>query len=359
MKSYRLRSGTTFLEFMVTLPTAAVLIGVMGLSVTVMMRSKSQDDGMYRSAYDIVTANGQIASDLESATSLVSSSTTHAEIVVPDRNGDGLPEQIRYEWGGATGANANKLLWKYNSEPLSTLFDGIGGFSLQTSATTAASSVPNHLLSDVAILKSLDALPGAVYKETIINSSNAIGEYFIPSVSNSALWDLGSFRIMVRAADSNLDGVLRVQVNRSDSSKLPIAPVLCDITIPESRLGTTYQWLDIPIAPVSRQSASTPLVLTLRYASGTGNVARVQYVEIASGTGMPANANLLTSSNGGSSWTASDNTRDLRFYAYGYFDGYTGRRSFLSSAKIKLQSTGTPQQKIETLVRVHAKPELP
>jgi len=124
------RDGLTLLELVVALPTATILIGAMSMCVTIMMRAKSQDDNLFRGSYDLSSAATQIASDIESAVSHVSSSTTHIEVVVPDRDGDRLPEQIRYEWGSTSGPNANKILWKYNQNPLAVIFDEVGAFSL-------------------------------------------------------------------------------------------------------------------------------------------------------------------------------------------------------------------------------------
>ena len=359
MNSNRRRSGVTMLELMVTLPTATILVGAMAMCITIMMRAKSQDDTLFRSTYDLSIAASQIASDLESAVSHVSSSTTHIEFVVPDRNGDGLPEQMRYEWGGATGANANKILWKYNQDPIAVLFDDVGSFNLLKATASAPATVSNHLLSETAALKSINAFPDCVFREQVINASNPIGQYFIPEIPGSGIkWDLGSLRIMVRAADANTDGILCIRVMRSDTTtKLPIAPILAEVKIAEARLGTSYQWLDIPISPISWQAQGVPLCITLGYGGGTGDVARVQYVE--NGTGMPANANLVTSIDGGTIWTASNVTRGLRFYAYGFYDGYTGQRSFLSSVDLKLGSSRTTTQKIETSVRLPASPEIP
>ena len=358
MNLSRRRAGVSLLELMVTLPTATILIGAMASCITIMMRAKSQDDTLFRSTYDLSNAATQIASDLESAVAHVSSSTTHIEFVVPDRNGDGLPEQMRYEWGGATGANANKILWKYNREPLAVLFDDVGSFDLQTSTVTVPNSVPNHLLPDVTVLGSINALPDCVYREQVINAGNSIGQYFVPAVPNSsANWDLGTIRIMVRAADANTDGILYIRVMRADTtSRLPIAPILSEVRIAESRLGTGYQWLDIP-SPISWQAQGTPLCITLGYAGGTGDVARIQYIE--NGTGMPANASLVKSSNGGASWTSLGSTLGLRFYAYGLFRNYQGQgdRKFLSSIELKLGSSRSIPQQIQTSIRLPSIPE--
>ena len=354
----RRRAGVSLLELMVTLPTATILIGAMATCITIMMRAKSQDDTLFRSTYDLSNAATQMAADIESAVAQVSSSTTHIEFVVPDRNGDGLPEQMRYEWGGASGVNANKILWKYNQEPLAVLFDDVGAFNLQTNTVSVPATVQNHLLSETAVLKSINAFPSGVFREQVINASNPIGQYFIPDVGGLGIkWDLGSIRIMVRAADANTDGILCIRVMKSDATRLPIAPILAEVKIAEWRLGSSYQWLDIPIAPICWQSQGTPLCITLGYGGGTGDVARVQFLE--NGTGMPTNANLVTSSNGGTTWTASAGTRGLRFYAYGFYNANPGQRTFLSSVDLKFGSSKSILQKIETSIRLPASPEIP
>ena len=347
------------LELLVSLPTATILIGAMAMCISIMMRAKSQDDFQFRSSYDLANAATQISSDIESATSIVSSSATHIEFVVPDRNADGLPEQIRYEWGGATGANANKVLWKYNQSALAVMFDDVGAFRLQTNTVSASGSVPNHLISESALLKSIDAYPSGVFREQVINANSNIGEYFLTDLTGSGTkWDLGAIRIMVRAADATKDGVLRVRVMRGDTTtKLPVAPVLAEVNISEWRLGTSYQWLDIPIAPVSWQSVGTPLCVTLSSGGGTGDVARVQFIE--NGTGMPSNANMVTSSNGGTIWTSSGSTKGLRLVALGFYDGYASQRKFLSSVELKMTSSRSSQIKIETAVRTPSGPEIP
>jgi hypothetical protein len=349
----------TILELVVSIPTATVLIGVMAMCVTVMMRARSQDDMLFDRTYNLSKALNQMASDMKLATSHVSSSASHLEFVVPDRNGDGLPEQMRYEWGGTSGANANSILWKYNTSPLSILFEDVGQFSLQMNHTVAATAVPNHLRSEVAVLKSLDAYPDGVFCEQAINSGSHVGQYFIPDVPGTGKrWDLGAIRIMAKAADFNTDGVLQIRVMRGDTlTRQPTAPILAEIRIEEWRLGSSYQWLDLPIAPIAWQAQGIPLCLTIGYASGTGDIAKIQFLE--NGTGMPSNTNLLTSNNGGLSWTASNSSRGLRFYAFGFYDGYTGNRKFLQSIDLRLGSALATPQRLETSILLQAVPESP
>jgi hypothetical protein len=359
MKSRRKPAGISTLEMLITLPTATVLIGAMASCVTIMMRAKSQDDTLFRGVNDLAVAADRIASDLELATSHVSSSATHIEFVVPDRNDDSLPEQIRYEWGGVSGLNAHQILIKYNQEPRATLFEGVNAFSFSNRLVSVPASVPNHERGNVAVLQAMDAYPDELFRDRVINATSAIGQYFVPPVPGSGTkWDLGELRLMVRAADANVDGILKVCIMRGNTAtRLPIAPVLAEVRIPEWRLGPSYQWIDIPIAPICQQAQGTPLCIVLAYGGGTGNVAQVQFIE--NGTGMPPTSNLVTSSDGGTIWTTGGSTRGLRFYAYGLYDGYTSQRRFLSSVDIKVGSLWSNNAKIERTVRLLATPEIP
>ena len=141
------------------------------------------------------------------------------------------------------------------------------------------------------------------------------------------------------------------------STKLPIPPILAEVNIAEWRLGTSYQWLDIPIAPVSWQSVGTPLCVTLSSGGGTGDVARVQFIE--NGVNIPANASMVTSNNGGTSWTSPGSTKQLRLIALGFYDGYVGQRKFLRSVELQMASSGPSLQRIETAVRTTNSPEIP
>ena len=354
----RLRRGSTLLELMVTLPTATVLVGSMAMCIALMMRAKTQDETLFRDAYDLSDAANRIASDLESALSIASSSATHIEFVVPDRNADGTPETMRYEWGGTSGDHPYQLLWTYNSEPQSVLFDDIDEFSLQLNSMTSPSSVPNHLRGEVANVKMMDAFLDCIFCEEPINATNHVGQYFVASIPGvGRRWDLGALRIMLRSAGSSNDGVLRIRVTEANSTtRLPTNTVLAEVDVEEWRLGSRYQWLNIPLAPIAWQTQSTPLCITLSYVSGSGTIAYVHCLQ--NGTGMPSDSNLVKSNNGGASWTSSGSTVGMRFYALGTYDGFTGQRRFLNSVDLKLKSTRPSAGRVETTISIPSGPEM-
>lgn len=351
----RSRRAATLLELVVSLPASLVLIGCMGACIGMMAQTRSQDDNLFKANFRLSDAISQIASDLESATAFSSLISTNLEFLVPDRNNDGLPEQIKYTWGNT--ASPKKIFWSINGSTPTEIYNDAGNFQVAALPVNAPSSVAFHQLSDVAVLKSIDCPADGKYTEQSITSSNAIGQYFIPDgVSGSGKWDLGSVRVMVRAGDTTTDGILRIRITRADASRRPTTSVLADVTIPESRLGPDYRWLTIPLAPIGRQTSTTPICVTLSYAGGTGAVARVMLAEATTAT--PSNAFLLQSTNGGTSWTVGDGKRGLRFYAFGFYDSYSGTRKFITSIDLRITNGTNPGLASETSIAVFAKPEV-
>lgn len=319
-----------------------------------MAKTRSQDDSLFKTNFRISDVTSQMAYDIESATAIASLTPSNIEFLVPDRDGDGLPDQIKYTWSNTT--TQKKIFWSINGNTPSEIFNDAGNLQIAATAINAPSSVAFHQLSDVAILKSIDCLPDAKYFEHSITSTSAIGQYLIPDInSSSAKWDLGSIRLMVRAGDAITDGILRIRITKADASRKPTSVVLAEVTVPESRLGPDYRWLTIPFAPIGRQTATTPICITISSGGGTGSVARVMFAE--SLTNSPANAFLLQSTNGGTSWTVGDGKRGLRFYAYGFYDNYSGTRRFITNVDLRITSSSSSNLAAETSVAIFAKPE--
>ena len=74
---------------------------------------------------------------------------------------------------------------------------------------------------------------------------------------------------------------------------------------------------------------------------------------------MPANCSFLSSTNGGASWSNPDPSSGIRLYAYGFYDGYTGSRQFLTSLDLRLVSARNSTIIAETSIRMQTQPELP
>jgi hypothetical protein len=345
--------GFSTLELLVSLPGSIVLLGSVGLCLHAMLKAKTQEEATFRDVHEVNDAMLQMTSDIEAAQSIVSFSSTHLEICVPDRNGDQLPEQIRYEWGGTSGRTANRLLWKINGSGLLPRFEGIGGMNLQYHWLSSG-AIPNHHLSDYAILNDVDTSPEGSFSEFTLDERRGVGVTFRPDRTTSG-WELGGLRLMLRRAAETTNGKLRIDIRAVDGNQLPSGGIFARVELAQSDLSSRYQWLDIPLAPVYRGSTDRLCVL-LYTTGGDGGFAHIQCLDNATLGSQPPT--MLTSSNRGNSWQTTAN-RQPRFLALGYAAAYSNTRRLLTAVDLQLSAAQTPGIIQHARIRLRAAPEVP
>jgi len=106
------RSAFTLIEAVAAMAIMVVLLG--GMSSAVFIAARAIDDGqapatLTADAADVVA---MVSADLTFAIEFRELTTTAVTITVPDRDGDGVAEQIRYAWSGTPG---DPLTRAYNS----------------------------------------------------------------------------------------------------------------------------------------------------------------------------------------------------------------------------------------------------
>ncbi len=119
--------GQTLIELVAAMASATVLIT--GLGATVIVTSgafRPESTAPHATTTSVWTASDLLA-DLRLATGFTERTDTAATFTVPDRNGDGQPETLRYAWSGNRG---DPLTLSYNgAEPMIVARD-VQDFSL-------------------------------------------------------------------------------------------------------------------------------------------------------------------------------------------------------------------------------------
>jgi competence protein ComGC len=123
----RSAAGFTLLE----MALSCVIVGVIMLAIVSTMAIGRE--GLSGSA--ILTANASqgsqvvqmITLDVSLATAITEQTATSITMTVPDRDGDGQPETIRYAWSGVAG---DPLTRQYNGGTAATLADNVYQFNL-------------------------------------------------------------------------------------------------------------------------------------------------------------------------------------------------------------------------------------
>jgi hypothetical protein len=166
-------------EIAISLPTIGVLTVGMCSAVLLTVRAIPQRGSMLTAAVEATQVMEQLERDLRCATHVDQRESNNIQFSVPDRNGDGQPETIRYWWSGSAGTpilrqfnggasdvvleQAEEFLLSYNIQPRTT-------FRVEETTTTSAE----------ILLASFESWPGVLpeIKEYPINSVSWIGTTF-------------------------------------------------------------------------------------------------------------------------------------------------------------------------------------
>lgn len=121
------RGGFTLIEAVLGTAIAVIIlagvVGVMFLAYSGLSSGADKADNMSKQTRAIQ----MITLDLSLATALSERSTEAVTMVVPDRDGDGQPETIRYRWSGIPG---DPLTRQVNGSPAVAIAEDVHQFSL-------------------------------------------------------------------------------------------------------------------------------------------------------------------------------------------------------------------------------------
>lgn len=124
----RTRSAFTLVELIVASVSASVLVAGLGSSIYIASRAFDDSDSITVRNLDASFAADEILTNLQFATSFSERSTTAVEFQVPDRDGDGSYETIRYAWSGSDG---DPLTKSFNGSTPEVILDGVADLNLE------------------------------------------------------------------------------------------------------------------------------------------------------------------------------------------------------------------------------------
>jgi prepilin-type N-terminal cleavage/methylation domain-containing protein len=97
------RAGYSLLELVIASSLSAVLMAGLAASVQIASQSLDVATGSSTTSREAQQAINQIHEDLQSALDISDLQASSVTFLVPDRDGDGLPELMLYAWGGTAG----------------------------------------------------------------------------------------------------------------------------------------------------------------------------------------------------------------------------------------------------------------
>ena len=121
------RPGYTLMELLVSVAIMTVLMGAMGVSVLMAVGSIDRGAEAGRQMSETNEALDEIVTELTQALSFIERTEHAVSFVVPDRDGDGLRDTIRYSWSGVAG---DPVMREYNGQRPVPLAEDVHHFNL-------------------------------------------------------------------------------------------------------------------------------------------------------------------------------------------------------------------------------------
>jgi prepilin-type N-terminal cleavage/methylation domain-containing protein len=365
------RRAFTLVELVITLAVLALIMGALGSAVLVASRAAPDR----ASAADAVLSAEQgldlIASELRYAQSVSQATPTSLTFTLPDRNGDGVAETVRYSWSAVAGT---PLLRHFNGLPAAELLPDVQEFAFEYDRMTVTTTreTQSEVTSPEVLLASFTSWPGV--------SATANG--FAPSATQ---WAAQVFKVdkvalpptttrvtINRALLMSKPGLLgtlstfTVGIHRAYSSSDPrptALPLGSSVNVSLSLLDFSYSWTEVRFPDVSVNKLEKDFAIVIKGVAGS-NV-RFQYLSAAS---APRDTSLMRwTANSGSSWLPTTETldqNDMPFYVYGTFTATTTTpvtvtRNYLKSVRVALRTGPAGASRLVTAVPVLEHPEMP
>jgi hypothetical protein len=331
--------------------TSVILVGI-GSSMLLAGRAVPDAHGPVIEGVAGAEALEPIAAELQYAVTLNQCTTRQIEFTVADRNGDGTPEVIRYEWSGTAGAPLTRT---YNGGTAVQVLTDIRDFNLTYDLQTISTEIPQGNESAETLLVSYDSSSG--YADYDVQDDQWYGEYFRPTLPADAIsWKATRVRFYARSSGW-ASGETKVQLQTATLGGMPTGVVLQEKTLQESGLPIWYVLCEMSYTQASGLLPAQGLWLVFRWTSGNTSCEL-----LGRNSGVPGtNFSLARSVDGSISWSTLTG-QSLLFRVYGTVTtaGTPTIQStyYLNAVGIRLRAGTDSQSTVQTSVRTLNRPEV-
>ncbi len=298
------RRAFTLVEVVAAMGVMAILL--VGMAGALTISTTAADAGRDRSSQAVraAAAADTVLADVNEATAITARSKSEVDLTVPDRDGDSMAETIRYRWG----AVGSPLYRSVNGDE-HVLLPVVDQFTIDLIGHSGAASTD----SAEQVLASFDTSSGATIKSVLVSDKVFVAQYLKPAFADNVdSWTITRLRLRL-SRDASPAGTLRVSIVRSDQWR-PTGAVLASLDIAEGSLPAATGWFDVAIG-AGPLLPSDGVCIRLEEITTTGGAAITEYG--SGGSAMPYNTFVTASTDAGATWSAPDDSTDMRFFAYG------------------------------------------
>jgi prepilin-type N-terminal cleavage/methylation domain-containing protein len=227
--------GFTLIEVVLTVAVMGIIIVGIGSALMIAARAVPTARSVTTTTVAAAEAMDQVVADLQYAVSVSQRTATMIEFTVHDRNGDDIPETIRYSWSGTAGA---PLTRQYNGGTVENVLTDVREFNLLYTLKTISTEVPQPNESAETILVSFDANKN-LYDYPIADTEQ-YAEYVFPALpANTISWKVTRVLLTAKLDGANA-GQASVQLQWPTPGNQVSGIVIEEKTLLESVLSTKY-----------------------------------------------------------------------------------------------------------------------
>jgi len=341
------------MEMTVSMVIVSVLMVSITSAIILAGRAVPPSDSPTAAVVAASTALEQIAGELQYALSFTERSGNAIEFTMPDRNGNGRPDLIRYAWSGLPGA---PLTRQCDGGTAATFVEHVYYFKADCELKTVVEAGPSEQESAEMLLVSHDDSGGLVNHRSV-EENKWQGQYFRPALPPEAVgWRITQVKFKAMRSGT-ADGSILVQLRTADGSSKPTDTVLAQTILPESKLSSIYLWQEFAFNGLPKLPPTTGACLVLMHLAGE-RAAWVRYEYQGADT---PDAHYVYTNDGGNSWS-TDTNRDMFFYVYGTVITSdappSSARYYVTKVNLALQSSPQDSARVRTAVEVLSQPEV-
>ncbi len=300
----RARAAFTLIEIVISLALISIIAiasaGVMRLAA----RAAAGSGDPRAEASGPGEAVRQITQDLQLATSVLRADSTGLSVEVPDRDADGLPETIEYEWDGVSGSTATRSI---NGSPASPLLMDVVSLDFSLDVATLSGGATTQAVAEALVVPAPSASGGVNW----LVVDHAVGVYLSPTFGATVrTWTPTRVRVALRRSGV-ARGSIAVEL-RVAPAESPTGELLASWTTSDATLTSGGEYATFTVPPGVVLDRETKLALLIKAADASTTVA------VRSSSRVPATANTIVSKadSSGETWSrVPDNTAFAELYA--------------------------------------------
>jgi|GEM_PF-2903451 len=315
------RRGYSLVEVLVAMSILAIISTAVASAVVVASRALPDPESPIEALPDQATAFERLTGELAEATTLIEHAPSAVSVLVPDRDGDGADELIRWSWSGTVGDPAQRA---YNGAAGSDALGSVHDFTFGYETATTPETYPGPLSESAE--QGFVNYTNTGYKaaDTTIDKTHYLSQWIEPSFPPGATaWTITRVEA-VCSTEGNNDGQVRLEIRNGASDGVPTATVLQSMYENETSLSTGLASHSFDFAaPVSLSPGGVCVVFGCS-AAAPGHGGRFQFQQ-------SVNQGLAYTGDAGSSWKTDWSPGSLDIIVYGTVTASGPDQSFTRS----------------------------